>query len=266
MSPAIEKQWIGAVYAEDLGLMKAMLAEDPALVNSFHKAFDDPYGESRFPVASLVFAVSGPPAQQIDWRQIERRNNFEMVRLLIDAGADPNIDNIHGRPLCLCREENVARYLIEHGADVNLWHDNGGAPIYFSVWQMDPERLKIQLRLGADATQINPHNGSSALHSAAEVTTDADRILDHREIIQILVDADVDPNHKAGIDVQSDWGPYYQADTAFHMAAIRNVPPVIEALIEIGCDLTVRNAKGETPLDVAKRENRPEDVCAVLYG
>jgi ankyrin repeat protein len=66
--------------------------------------------------------------------------------------------------------------------------------------------------------------------------------------------------------VQSDWGPYYQADTALHMAAIRNVPPVIEALIEIGCDPTVTNAKGETPLDVAQREDRPEDVCAVLNG
>jgi hypothetical protein len=34
----------------------------------------------------------------------------------------------------------------------------------------------------------------------------------------------------------------------------------------IRCDLTVTNAKGETPLDVARRENRTEDVCAVLIG
>jgi hypothetical protein len=34
----------------------------------------------------------------------------------------------------------------------------------------------------------------------------------------------------------------------------------------IGCDLTVTNAKGETPLDVARRENRTEDVGAVLIG
>ena len=84
-----EKQWIGAVYAEDLNLMAEMLAEDPSLANFSHDGFDDPYREDRFPVYTLSFAVSGPPQQQIDWRRVERRINFDMVKLLVEAGADP---------------------------------------------------------------------------------------------------------------------------------------------------------------------------------
>jgi len=259
-----QKQWIGAVYAEDLNLMRSMLQEDPSLAHFSHEAFDDPFRSGRFSVATLAFAVVGPPQQQLDWRSVERKINFDMVKLLVEAGADPNVNNLHGRPLCLCRQEHIAQYLIDNGGDINLWHDNGGAPVYFSVWQIDPDRLKMQLRLGADAQQINPHNGSSTLHSAAEVAPNQDVLADHLEIIRTLADAGVDTGHKAGIGVQSDWGPIYRADTPLHMAAVRNRPEVVQALIDIGCDRSLLNAQGETPLDVARRERRDGTVTSLL--
>ena len=259
-----EKQWIGAVYAEDLELMAEMLAEDPSLADFKHEAFDDPYREGRFLVATLVFAVTGPPQQQIDWRQVECRINFDMIKLLIEAGADPNIDNVHGRPLCTCRNEQIAQYLIDHGADINLWHGNGGAPVYFSVWQIDPERLKMQIRLGADPGQINPHNGSSALHSAAEVRPGDHQLPDHLETIRILSDAGLDPNRRARVGLQSDWGPIYQGDAPLHMAAQLNRPEVIVALIAAGCDRSLTNAANETPREVAGRVGRGEDIISHL--
>ena len=259
-----EKQWIGAVYAEDLELMGEMLAEEPSLANFSHEAFDDPYREGRFPVYTLSFAVGGPPQQQIDWRQVERRINFDMVKLLVEGGADTNIKNVHGRPLCNCRDERIAQYLIDHGADINLWHDNGGAPVYFSVWQIDPERLKMQIRLGADPGQINPHNGSSAFHSAAEVRPGDEQVSDHLETIRMLSDAGLDPNHAAGTGVQSDWGPIYQGDAPLHMAAQLNRPEVIEALISAGCDPAGTNAVGETPRDVASRVGRGQEILRIL--
>ncbi len=259
-----EKQWIGAVYAEDLELMAEMLAEDPSLADFKHEVFDDPYREGRFLVATLAFAVCGPPQQQIDWRQVERTVNFDMIKLLIEAGADPNIDNVHGRPLCTCRDQRIAQYLIDHGADINLWHGNGGAPVYFSVWQIDPERLKMQIRLGADPGQINPQNGSSAFHSAAEVRPGDHQLPDHRETIRILGEAGLDPNHRAGIGVQSDWGPIYQGDAPLHMAAQLNRPEVIEALVAAGCSRILKNADNETPREVAVRVGRGPDITGLL--
>ncbi len=259
-----EKQWIGAVYAEDLQLMAEMLAIDPSLADFKHEAFDDPYRKGGFPVATLAFAVVGPPQQQIDWRHVERRINFDMVKLLIESGADPNIDNVHGRPLCLCRDEHIARYLIDHCADINRWHDNGGAPVYFAVWQIDPDRLKMQIRLGADPGQINPHNGSTAFHSAAEVRPGDEQITDHLETIHILVEAGLDPNLRTGTGVQSDWGPIYQGDAPLHMAAQLNRPEVIKALIAAGCSLNQTNVTNETPREVALRVGRGEDIVRLL--
>ncbi len=259
-----EKQWIGAVYAEDLELMAEMLSEQPSLADFSHVAFDDPYRKNGFPVATLAFAVCGPPQQQIDWRHVERRINFDMVKLLVEAGADPNIENIHGRPLCICREEHIARYLIDHGADINQWHGNGGAPVYFAVWQIDPERLKMQIRLGADADQINPQNGSSAFHSAAEVRPGDEHLGDHLETIRILKEAGLDPNHRAGAGVQSDWGPIYNGDTPLHMAAQLNRIEVIEALISTGCSPTLTNDRNETPREVAVRVSRGKEITRLL--
>lgn len=255
-------QWVGAVYNENLNLMADMLADDAALADSCHEAFDDPFREGRFPVSTLVFAVAGPHQQVINWRRVKRVINFDMVKLLIEAGADPNIESAHGLPLCRIREEYLAQYLIDHGGDINRWYGNGGAPIYFSIWGVDVERLQMQLRLGADPHQINPENGASLLHGIAEITPD--ELEDQLEIIQILTAVGVDPNHKAGIDVQSDNGPIYHADTALHMAAVRNKIEIIQALLDIGCDPDVVNAKGESAYDKASAHSRTEDILALL--
>ena len=53
-------QWVGAVYADDLGLMREMLDEDPSLANSHHEAFDDPFRKKRFPVGSAVMSAALP--------------------------------------------------------------------------------------------------------------------------------------------------------------------------------------------------------------
>ena len=113
------RQWVGAVYAEDLDLMREMLDEDAGLANSMHAEFDDPYRSDRYPVSTLMFAVAGPPPQQLDWRAVEREINFGVIKLLVESGADTNIECGHGLPLCVVRDEAVAQYLVEHGADIS---------------------------------------------------------------------------------------------------------------------------------------------------
>ena len=78
----VNRQWVGAVYAEDQELIREMLAADASLADSRHVEFDDPYREDRYPVPTLLFAVNGPPAQQLDWPENGRKINLDIVKLL----------------------------------------------------------------------------------------------------------------------------------------------------------------------------------------
>ena len=158
------RQWIGAIYSEDLVLIREMLAEDPSLADTTHTEFDDPFRRRRFPVATLLFACFGPPNQQVADEKIKRVINFDMIKVLVESGADTNIDSSHGLPLCYVRDERIATYLIEYGADVNRWHA-GGYPLFRAV--VDPQWSDMLLRFGADPTQAAPASGETVLHRAA---------------------------------------------------------------------------------------------------
>jgi ankyrin repeat protein len=49
--------------------------------------------------------------------------------------------------------------------------------------------------------------------------------------------------------------------TALHWAALRGQAPVVSFLIASGADTAVRNAEGETALEVARRAGKKEVVA-----
>ena len=109
-----------AILAEDVRLVAEMLDEQPGFANALDEAFDDPFRARRLPVATLLFAVVGPPQQTVSWHQVRRSINRRLVDLLLDRGADPNIYSRHGRPLCWARERDIVERLVRAGGDINL--------------------------------------------------------------------------------------------------------------------------------------------------
>jgi hypothetical protein len=194
----VDRQWIGAMMADDTELASEMLVDQPALADTLHEAFDDPFRSRRFPVASLLFAVVGPPQQVVGWRQVRRRINRKMVELLLNSGADPNIHSHHGRPLCWARERDLVERLVGAGGDIDLWHDNGGSPLNFSVWQHDPERMQIQLSLGADPNACDPVSGNSVLHILARTDRDGARAVDGFVKMLLAAGAEVSTKNHQG--------------------------------------------------------------------
>ncbi|MGE3820814.1 MAG: ankyrin repeat domain-containing protein [Isosphaeraceae bacterium] len=261
-------QWIGAIHAGDKALLREMLAEDASLANSAHAAFDDPYREERYPVSTLLFAVAGPPSQQLDWRKIERRPDLELVRILLETGADPNVECGHGLPICHVRDKELAQLLIQFGADVNRWTDCGGSPLFFSVWNADSERLRMQLELGADVSMGDPRTGESALHVAClQVPESLEHEASLLEVIGLLFDAGIDPNGRTMSDAESfalKGGPPLNEDTPLHLAAGFSGESIVRELVTRGCDLRLKNGNGQTPRDVAVNRQRPVNLVRSL--
>ena len=81
-----------------------------------------------------------------------RRNDLEMVRLLLQHGADPNLPEEgapRGHALWVAvyhQHREMARVLVEHGADPNAMVESSGTPILFA--RKDPELHRLLLAHG----------------------------------------------------------------------------------------------------------------------
>ena len=88
-------------------------------------------------------------------------NRFDIVKYLIEKGADPNIPTKYQwTPLCRAIEKghvDVSKYLIDHGANVNYSFDNGHTIMHTAALNHRYETIKHLYQNGASST-INAKN------------------------------------------------------------------------------------------------------------
>lgn len=94
------------------------------------------------------------------------------------------------------------------------------------------ERVREQLKLGADPN-TKDHHGRSALHIAASKG--------YTEVVEILLDQGADPN-------QND----ILRNTPLHLAACTCNLSIISLLLKAGADVTKMDLYGKNPLQLAK--------------
>ena len=99
------------------------------------------------------------------WLHACRRANHQMMRLLLDRGADPNAVTASGESpfqTALSHPEAL-RILLENGADPNQILDSTGeTPLMTAALDLDVDLVKLLLEYGADVTQVN-REGKSVL-------------------------------------------------------------------------------------------------------
>ncbi len=151
----------------------------------------------------------------LDWQNEENFNRtplhwaawggrVEIVRMLIDAGANVNVQDEWGNtPLheatSLGRVE-IAQMLIDARANVNVQDNDGGTPLHRAAEFGKTEIAQMLIDAKADLN-VQAKNGRTALHGAAE--------LERVEIVRMLIDAGA---RKAILDYR-DRLPYDLADT-----------------------------------------------------
>jgi ankyrin repeat protein len=153
----------------------------------------------------------------------------KILKVLLDAGLDPNEQVCHGRYdshssalQTACRSDNISlvRILVEAGADVNVASYSPGTPLQVAVAHEQLEMVSYLLDVGAD---INKHASClSALISAAS--------LRNSELVRILLSAGADVNYKDK-DGETSLLAATVKDEGF---PIEDVIATVETLLEAG--------------------------------
>jgi len=159
-------------------------------------------------------------------------SRVDVARLLIEHGADATIQSKDGTtPLhqaSQCGHVDVARILIEHGADATAQSKDGTTPLHrASQWgRVDVAQLLIEH--GADST-AQSKDGTTPLHGAS-LRGDVD-------VARLLIE------HGADATAQDEGGA-----TPLHGASQRGDVDVARLLIEHGADVTAQDKDRATPL------------------
>jgi len=165
-----------------------------------------------------------------------REECMECVQKLLDAGADinkPDPDNISPLVLALLNMRfDIAKYLVERGADVNQWDYWGRTPLY-----------------AATDTNIVPLSQRGDLPPVQQTTG--------LEVAQLLLEKGADPNYylklpplprEIAYDRAGDNPVMTTGSTPLQRAAYGGDVDMMKLLIANGADMTLGNINGVTPL------------------
>ena len=126
---------------------------------------------------------------------------------------------------------DIARLLLEHGADGNAQNDDGSTPLLLSSSQGHAEVARIVLEQGADTETRNHADWSPLMLVLME---------GHVEVVRLLLKHNADENALN----KWDWTP-------LHVASGFGCAGGARLLLERGVDANARNADQSTPLHLA---------------
>ena len=137
--------------------------------------------------------------------------NISVVRMLLDAGADPNMKSSRGdTPLLMSANEGnlgITKLLLQRGAQPNIVGRSGYTPLHQAACNGNIDVVKELLEKGADPNMTSLF-GSTPLHFTVLQCTQG-----KKEMVKLLMDFGADVNIADGVGKTPKC---YAAEKGFH--------------------------------------------------
>ena len=169
-------------------------------------------------------------------------NDLEACQILVKYGADvnglhDNRDCDFNHSLLCCRNIEVSRYLLEHGASVHLTYDDGFGLLHSNNYCPSLDEIDLFLEFGADPNLVSTYgNTPLATHKDVEKA---------KKLVQAGADVNIQVN---GFSVLHKC-----------VGQVHRSPAMIDycqGLIELGADVMARDNNGLTPLNYVVDDHR----------
>ncbi|KAL5253833.1 hypothetical protein ACHWQZ_G013567 [Mnemiopsis leidyi] len=234
------------------GVMYAVMNEDEACLLSAIKA--------GAPLNSHIdledTSVAGDLDSKTPLHWVASRGNANFLKLLLEAGADPNAKGTwSGRtPLLECSDNiECTRLLLAAGADVNAVDSEGNSVLHYAARteQFSYLQYRFLVQCGAKANVTN-RLGETPIHKLCSYSNDT---LQRSKALNICI--------KNGCNVNKI---DYNGRTALHLAAAHSNEECVQTLLRNDAVVDAADYDGMTPLHFASRRRGGEGCVAILLN
>jgi ankyrin repeat protein len=189
----------------------------------------------------FLLAHGADPNRFSRWQQytLAEATSAAMVKVLLDGGANPNVEDMFGTPLSMATDAESVRLLVQHGANLKPKLKNGNTLIESVISRGLYDKPEVIDELIKQGAQFDPKtDGAGALARAAWVN--------QVKTMQVLLDHGVDPN--------SYCDEPYMRTSALRDACFNHSPEAVRLLL----------AHGANPLGDPRDEFTP--LCFALMA